>query len=60
MRPVGNVVRMLAFSSRVENSKQIISIKVWETVVVVPPYIADFISLVLLYIKQPHYFIAGV
>ena len=51
---------MLAFLSRVENSKQIISIKVWETVVVVPPYIADFISLVLLYIKQPHYFIAGV
>lgn len=60
MRPVGNVARMLVFLSRVENSKQIISIKVWETVVVVPPYIADFISLVLLYIKQPHYFIAGV
>ena len=60
MRPVGIVARMLAFLSRVENSKQIISIKVWETVVVVPPYIADFISLVLLYIKQPHYFIAGV
>lgn len=60
MRSVGNVARMLAFLSRVENSKQIISIKVWETVVVVPPYIADFISLVLLYIKQPHYFIAGV
>ena len=40
--------------------QQIINIKVWETVVVVPPYIADFISLVLLYIKQPHYFIAGV
>lgn len=60
MQPVGNVALMLAFLSRVENSKQIISIKVWETVVVVPPYIADFISLVLLYIKQPHYFIAGV